>query len=137
MPESRTRSARAKTAPKGATPAKGAKTAERKPRGKTAEKPVSTAAKNAAANRRADARAKTAAKTPAKPTPAKRETGPTAARIDLAVRVAKLRPGTKWSDIAAETGVAEPTLAKLRKDVRAGVFANVSPAAKRVAKDAF
>jgi hypothetical protein len=103
--------------------------------------------------RKARRNAKTAAKTPkgtktaAKATAAKvpnpkatgpRLTGPTPERIELARTVAKLRKsGAKWNEVAAATGKAEPTLAKLRIDVRAGVFANVSPVAKRTPKDAF
>jgi hypothetical protein len=66
------------------------------------------------------------------PTPTRGKTGPTPARIALAKTVAGLRAkGEKWSDIATATGASEPTLAKLRKDVRAGVFANLSPATDR------
>lgn len=83
---------------------------------------------------------KTAAKTAPKPkaSPARASSGPSPTRIALAITVAKLRKrGDKWNEISAATGVSEPTLAKLRKDVRAGVFANVSPVAKRTAKGAF
>lgn len=70
--------------------------------------------------------------TPTPTTTTRGKTGPTPARIALAKDVAARRGrGEKWVEIAAATGVAEPTLAKLRKDVRAGVFANVSPAKDR------
>lgn len=72
------------------------------------------------------------------PTAPREATGPTPERIKLAATVAKLRDqGVKWNEIAATTGKSEGALAKLRKDVRAGKFAKVSPAASRVSSDAF
>jgi hypothetical protein len=135
MAESRTpRSRSAKSAEATKTPKRSAKSAEA-----TKTRRANAAAKSGKATARATR--------PTKATPAKKTTpapttraksGPTPARITLAGRVAKLRArGAKWSEIATETGVAEPTLAKLRKDVRAGVFANVSPVASRVRSDAF
>jgi hypothetical protein len=126
----------AKTAPKSARPkaTPGAKTlAEIANGAKTAPK-----AKTAPSSRTAKTAPKaTAAKTAPKAT-GPRLTGPTPERIALAVEVAKLRKsGAKWNEIAAATGKSEPTLAKLRKDVRAGIFAKVSPVAKRTPKDAF
>jgi hypothetical protein len=117
-----------------ATPAKATTSrsrAAKTPKGKTpkGKATAKTAAKTTAAKGKA---AKTAAKT------GPRLTGPTPERIELARTVAKLRKsGAKWNEVAAATGKAEPTLAKLRIDVRAGVFANVSPVAKRTPKDAF
>lgn len=112
-------------------------TAKRTPRATTAAKSDATPAKRTRTPK---------ATTPAKRTPAKtapkatgpRLTGPTRERIALAKTVATARArGDKWNEIAASTGKAEPTLAKLRKDVRAGVFANLSPAKDRVPADAF
>jgi hypothetical protein len=121
--------AKATTAAKAKTPAKATPA-----RAKTA--PKSSAAKTAAATRRANAR-DAKATTPKATGP--RLTGPTAERIALAATVAKLRTEDrmKWSEIAAATEKSEPTLAKLRKDVRLGVFAKVSPVAKRTPADAF
>lgn len=109
------------------------------PRGAAKSK---TAAKVASSRTRATSAAKGTpkgkAKTAAKSAPAKRSTaGPTPERIALATTVAKLRAkGTKWNEIATITGKSEPTLATLRKDVRAGKFANVSPASARIAASA-
>jgi hypothetical protein len=123
-------------------PAKGRTSASRATGAKTTAK--TTAAPKgrttAAKGSRGTAKGATAAKrTPAKTAaPTTRATGPTPDRIRLAGEVAKLRrSGAKWNEIAATTGKSEPTLAKLRKDVRAGVFANVSPVSARVASDAF
>lgn len=137
MPESRTAPKTRKTAaPKTAAP-KSTETAAPKSR--------TGAAKNAeaAATRRSNARSKTAAKTAAKKAPAAkttsapRSTGPTPARIALAGKVAKLRAnGVKWSEIAADLDVAESTLASIRKDVRLGKFASISPVAARLATNA-
>lgn len=74
---------------------------------------------------------------PAK-TSARVASGPSPERAKLAKTVAGLRAkGAKWNEIAASTGKSEPTLAKLRKDVRAGAFASISPVASRVPSDAF
>jgi hypothetical protein len=117
------------TAPAKTTARTAAKTT---PKGKT---PKGTNAKTAA--KTTAAKGKAAPKTAPKTT-GPRLTGPTPERIELARTVAKLRKsGTKWNEISVATGKSEPTLAKLRKDVRAGVFAKVSPVAKRTPKDAF
>lgn len=103
----------AKTAPKRAAKGAAKTTPTRTPKG--TPKPKGTAKPKAAA--------KAAPKTP---------TGPGPERIRLAKTVAGLRAkGTKWNEIAATTGKSEPTLAKLRKDVRNGVFAKISPAKDR------
>jgi hypothetical protein len=148
-PKTSTRRAKATTAPKTDAP-KTAKTtrAAKSPELRAAESDARRAAlaakkdpENVALARKAKrakanvAKIRDGAKTPA-PTEAKTstrgKTGPTPTRIALAKNVAERRAkNEKWSEIAAATGVAEPTLAKLRKDVRAGVFANLSPASDR------
>lgn len=124
-----------KTAATPATPATPAKTTPAKGRTRAASPAKTTGKATPAKGRTSTARKATPAKTAA---PTRVATGPTPDRIRLAGTVAKLRKsGAKWNEIAASTGKSEPTLAKLRKDVRAGVFANVSPASARVASDAF
>lgn len=111
----------AKTAPKGAT-----KTAA-----KTAPKTTPTRTPKGAAKTAPKTAPKGKAKTAPKTAP-KVATGPGPERVRLAKTVAGLRAkGAKWNEIAATTGKSEPTLAKLRKDVRAGVFASISPAKDR------
>lgn len=127
------KTADAKTAPtpKTATPKRTAP--KRTPKGATAAK---TAAKGSASSKTpkgASGTAKGSAKTAPKSAPTTRATGPSPERIRLAKTVAGLRAkGTKWNEIAAATGKSEPTLATLRKDVRAGKFASISPAKDRV-----
>lgn len=129
-PKTTARKTAAKTAPKGATAAKATKTATApKATAKTAPKTAPRGTKATKA---------TAAKATAPKATGPRLTGPTPERAKLAKTVAGLRAkGTKWNEIAVATGKSEPTLAKLRKDVRAGVFAKISPVSARVPADAF
>lgn len=116
---------------------KAAKTAAKRPASGAPKSAESSRTRASAAKGTPKGTPKGKAKTAAKSAPTTRATGPTPERIALANRVAKLRAiGTKWNDIAAETGKSEPTLATLRKDVRAGKFANVSPAKSRIAASA-
>jgi hypothetical protein len=120
-------------APKAATKATRATGTKATPKAAKATPKATTRATPAkAATKAAKAPTKAATKATPKAT-GPRLTGPTPERVALAKRVAKLRAeGAKWNEIATATGKAEGTLAKLRSDVRAGVFAKLSPVANRV-----
>jgi hypothetical protein len=144
MPEKTRNARRTRTAPKSAeTAPKLVSSGVR-----AAATPKSAKASAATRTRKANAtaakgKAAPGATRPAKPaskpaTTTPRASGPTPARIVLAGKVAAARKrGDKWSEIAAALDTSESTLATLRKDVRAGKFAKVSPVASRVAADAF